>query len=113
MNQLTRCSLKIYFWPNHDNLNKLDLVIPNQSGLDYFRTTFLCEAPEVRYSTSHWTKATHMQKMLAFTNNLLLPYNGKVANREVAEPISEEGWLAYYIDFVTHEDQLNFLLAWT
>jgi hypothetical protein len=54
-----------------------------------------------------------MQIMLAFTNNLLLPYNGKVANREVAKPISEEGWLAYYIDFDTEEDQLNFLLAWT
>ena len=110
---MTRSILKIYFWPNHDEPNKLDLVIPNQSGQDYFRTLFLREAPEVRYSTGHWTKATHIQILLAFANNLLLPYNGKVANKTVEKPISEEGWLDYYVDFATEADRLNFLLAWT
>lgn len=113
MNQLTRYKTRILFWPNHDDPNKLDLVLPNQAGQDYLRTTFLRAAPAVRYETSYWTKATRIQILLAFANDLLLPYRGKVVNTEVAHPISEEGWLNYYIEFPTEEDQLNFLLAWS
>lgn len=110
---MTDHAIKIYFWPDHLNGNKYVLVLPNQAGQDYLKTTFLRDAPEVRYETGHWTKSTHIEILLAFANNLLLPYNGKVANAKVAKPYGEEAWLDYYLTFATEEDKLNFLLAWS
>jgi hypothetical protein len=107
------CCLKIFFWPEELNSNNLVLVLPNQAGERYFKTTFLRESPEVRYSTGHWTKSTRVDVLLEFTNDLLLPYNGKVANSRTNDPKGEEAWLDYYISFAAPEDKLNFLLSWT
>jgi hypothetical protein len=105
--------LKIHFWPNRLNSNKLILVLLEQGGQAFCQTTFLDEVPEVRYETGNWRKTTNMEVLLAFANNLLLPYRGRVVNLQVANPIGEEGWESYYLDFATDEDKLNFLLAWT